>query len=126
MPNCFYYYRQNQQSISNNFSENHITLLFALEDRLSFVRKNYMELYPEMLFSYWKQAYESMTIAKRYGDDTCWQIFDNYWKELNIKYQQDIAYTLKNNIEYKLFHRSEFLLRMFLLINGKFLLQTTQ
>ena len=57
-----------------------------------------------------------MTIAKRYGDDTCWQIFDNYWKELNIKYQQDIAYTLKNNIEYKLFHRSEFLLRMFLLI----------
>lgn len=116
LPNCFYYYRQNQQSISNNFSENHITLLFALEDRLSFVRENYMELYPEMLFSYWKQAYESMIIAKRNGDDTCWQIFNNYWKELNMKYQQDIAYTLKNNIEYKLFHRSESLLRMFLLI----------
>ncbi len=106
IPSPEYYYRQNAQSLSNTFSERHVTLLKALDNRLIFVKKYYPNLVPDMLYAYWKQAYQSNLTAKRLGTDNCKMVFDTYWVTFNEKYGPELKSSVKKT-DFIIYNQSE-------------------
>lgn len=116
IPQPLYFYRQNSLSLSNVFSERHIDLLYAYESRLSFIKKEYPSLSRDMLFSYWKQAYQSMTLSKKSGSAKCQDAFCRYWKDLNNRYHDELKKNIKLKLEYLLYNQSEELLKAYLFL----------
>lgn len=116
IPSPKYYYRQNAQSLSNTFSEKHVTLLKALDNRLIFIKKYYPNLVPDMLYAYWKQAYQSDLIAKHSGTDNCKKVFDAYWVTFNEKYGTELKSSVKR-LDYILFSQSETVFKCYTFIN---------
>lgn len=116
IPAAKYYYRQNSQSLSNVFSERHVTLLKAFDNRLTFIKKYYPNLVPDMLYVYWKQTYQSRIIAKRLGTDNCKNIFDTYWMMFNEKYGSELKSSVKR-LDYMLYSQSETAFKCYTFIN---------
>lgn len=114
LPIPLYYYRQNPQSLSNVFSEKHITLLEAMENRLVFIKKFYPVLVPNMLFSLWKQSYQDLIIAKKNASNDCVCLFSDYWMELNGKYKKEFDTKINKRIEYRLYCHSPKILEIYL------------
>ena len=116
LPIPLYYYRQNSHSISNIFSERHITLLYALEDRLSFINKFYPHLVPDILYVLWKQSYQSWKFAKINGTSECERLFYDYWVKLNEKYHYEFDRNINKKTDYFLYSQSITFLNLYYLI----------
>ena len=117
LPIPLYYYRQNPNGLSNAFSEQHITLLYAMEDRLAFVRHHYPSLVPSMLYVLWKQAYQSLEKAQRSGNNSYKKLFGDYWNNFNQKHQQEFGKMLTHKLDYYLYCKSPVLLKIYSFID---------
>lgn len=118
IPTPLYYYRQGPMSLSNMFTERHIALLKAYEDRLKFIKGLYPSLYSDMLFAYWKQAYQCFRYARNSRNKECKELFGHYWNNLNRGYQEEFNRCIKDRLEYMLYRRSESLLSSYLFVKG--------
>lgn len=97
-----YYYRQNPDSLSNNFSARHIGLLEACEERLRFLAQRYPELTDIHLRRYWHTAYNLMRNALA-ADERTAKPFLDYWAGFNVKYRSELRRAMRYVPEYRLY-----------------------
>ena len=116
IPRPDYYYRQGSQSLSSVFSERHVSLLRAYDNRLAFIKQYYPYLVPDMLYTYWKQAYQCHLMAQRFGTNNCKKVFDSYWMMFNEKYGSELGVYVKR-LDYILYSRSETVFRWYTFLN---------
>ena len=97
-----YYYRQNHNSLSNNFSARHIGLLEACEERLRFLAQRYPELTDIHLRRYWHTAYNLLRNALA-ADERTAKPFLDYWAGFNVKYRSELRRAMRYVPEYRLY-----------------------
>ena len=82
IPIAGYFYRQIPGTLSSSFSEHHVSLLRAYEDRLLFIENHYPELYKDMLYAFWHQSYSYLNISKCCGTEHCYLFYLDYWNNI--------------------------------------------
>ena len=110
IPIAGYFYRQIPGTLSSSFSEHHVSLLRAYEDRLLFIENHYPELYKDMLYAFWHQSYSYLNISKCCGTEHCYLFYLDYWNNICARYQKAFDTLLKWKFEYFLYRRSTVLL----------------
>lgn len=108
-----YFYRQNSESLSSSFTQRHVSLLEAYEDRLLFIKRNYKHLYGDMLYLYWLQSFAYMNISKHTGAKQLSTLYMDYWNDVNVRYEKDLKNYLKWKPEYFMYCQSIFVLRLY-------------
>jgi glycosyltransferase involved in cell wall biosynthesis len=105
-----YYYRQRANSISGKFSLRNLDLLKGYEERITFISREYPSLLPSLVALYWETAYHLYEHSLKQNDAELRQAYQNYWTQINEKYQKLFEKYLTHHRLYRLvMSRSRFL-----------------